>query len=66
MTTQPGEFTLTGNGLCVGSDGGDAVRQEYRNLWNLQGPNAFFVEVTVEKSQYPDLEAEAKRMMKAQ
>jgi arylsulfatase len=30
--TQPGTFTLSGDGLCVGCDSGDNVSQEYRYL----------------------------------
>jgi arylsulfatase len=29
MKTQPGKFTLSGDGLCIGMDSGDAVSQEY-------------------------------------
>ena len=30
MRTQSGKFTLSGDGLCVGRDSGDAVSEEYK------------------------------------
>ena len=30
MKTQPGKFTLSGDGLCIGRDSGDNVSQEYK------------------------------------
>ena len=30
MKTQPGKFTLSGDGLCIGFDSGDAVSGEYK------------------------------------
>ena len=37
MKTQPGKFTLSGDGLCVGYDSGDAVSQEYKIARHVQG-----------------------------
>ena len=37
MRTQAGKFTLSGDGLCVGYDSGDAVSQEYKAPGNVQG-----------------------------
>jgi arylsulfatase len=56
MKTQPGKFTLSGDGLCVGRDSGDAVSEEYKSPGELKGGSILFVGVTVEKGQYLDLE----------
>ncbi len=66
MKTQPGKFTLSGDGLCVGFDSADAVSQEYKSPGKFAGGTIFGVGVTVEKTQYLDLEKEAKRMMMVQ
>jgi arylsulfatase len=63
MKTQPGKFTLSGDGLCVGFDSGDAVSQLYRTPGTFKGGTIFAVGVTVEKAQYLDLEQEAKRAL---
>jgi arylsulfatase A-like enzyme len=59
MRTQPGKFTLSGDGLCVGRDSGDAVSQEYKSPGTFVGGTIHFVGVTVEKAQYLDLETMA-------
>jgi hypothetical protein len=56
MRTQAGKFTLSGDGLCVGRDSGDAVSQEYTSPGTFQGGTIHAVGVTVEKAQYLDLE----------
>jgi arylsulfatase len=56
MKTQPGKFTLSGDGLCVGYDSGDAVSDGYKTPGEFQGGTIQFVGVTVEKGQYLDLE----------
>jgi hypothetical protein len=66
MKTQPAKFTLSGDGLCVGYDSGDAVSEEYKAPGKFKGGTIFGVGVTVEKTQYSDLEKEAERMMKVQ
>jgi arylsulfatase len=66
MRTQAGKFTLSGDGLCVGYDSADAVSQEYQAPGTFKGGTIAFVGVTVEKSQYLDLEQEAKRVMAVQ
>jgi len=63
MRTQPGKFTLSGDGLCVGYDGGDAVSKAYPDPSAFSGGEVFGVGVTVEKAQYIDLEQEARRML---
>ncbi|MCC7425167.1 MAG: hypothetical protein IT428_33270, partial [Planctomycetaceae bacterium] len=60
MKTQLGKFTLSGDGLCVGYDSGDAVSQEYTTPGTLKGGIIEFVEVAVDKAQYLDLETELK------
>jgi arylsulfatase len=60
MRTQPGKFSLTGDGLCVGYDSGDAVSKEYKSTGKFKGGKILFVGVTVEKEQYLDLEKQAR------
>jgi len=60
MKTQPGYFSLTGDGLCVGYDSGDAVSAEYAGNSRFHGGTIQGVGVTVEKAAYSDLEQEAK------
>jgi hypothetical protein len=61
LRTQPGKFTLSGDGLCVGYDSGDAVSQEYKSPGTFKGGVIFFVGITVEKTDYQGLEQEAQR-----
>ena len=63
MKTQPAKFTLSGDGLCVGYDSGDAVSSEYKTPGTFHGGMIQGVGVTVEKAAYEDLEQEAKRAM---
>ncbi|HEX5170555.1 MAG TPA: arylsulfatase [Cyclobacteriaceae bacterium] len=63
MKTQPAKFTLSGDGLCVGFDSGDAVSGLYKSPGEFKGGVIRGVGVTVEGAPYEDLEAEAKRMM---
>jgi arylsulfatase A-like enzyme len=63
MRTQPGKFTLSGDGLCIGYDSGDAVSQEYKTPGEFEGGTIQGVAVTVEKASYADLEKEAQRAM---
>jgi len=56
MRTQPGKFTLSGDGLCIGNDSGDAVSAEYTSPGEFKGGTILGVAVTVEKAQYLDLE----------
>ena len=63
MKTQPGKFTLSGDGLCVGFDSGDAVSKEYKTPGTFRGGEIQFVGVTVEKAAYVDLEKEARRAL---
>jgi arylsulfatase len=56
MRTQPGFFTLAGDGLCIGRDSGDAVSELYKSPGEFNGGVIFLVGVTTEKEQYLDLE----------
>ena len=66
MKTQPAKFTLSGDGLCIGYDGGDAVSEQYPSPSRFHDGVIDFVGVTVEGTPYVDLEAEAKRVMMSQ
>ncbi|MFN7986651.1 MAG: arylsulfatase [Thermoanaerobaculia bacterium] len=63
MKTQAGKFTLSGDGLCVGFDSGDAVSAEYRTPGTFHGGTIQGVGVTVEKASYEALELEAQRAL---
>lgn len=56
MKTQMGKFTLSGDGLCIGRDSGDAVSEDYTSPGEFKGGTILGVGVTVEKTQYLDLE----------
>ncbi len=66
MRTQPGKFTLSGDGLCVGYDSGDAVSELYETPGAFKGGTIQKVGVSVSGKSYENLEAEAKRMLKRQ
>jgi len=59
MRAQIGKFTLSGDGLCIGYDSGDAVAEGYKSPGKFTGGTILAVGVTVEKAQYLDLEKEA-------
>jgi arylsulfatase len=63
MKTQPGKFTLSGDGLCVGYDSGDAVSEQYTSPGKFHGGTILGVGVTTEKGGYEDLEKEARRAL---
>ncbi len=63
LKTQPAKFTLSGDGLCIGYDSGDAVSELYPSPSEFEGGKIDFVGVTVEGTPYVNLEAEAKRAM---
>lgn len=66
MRTQPAKFTLSGDGLCVGYDSGDAVSSLYETPGEFEGGTIQAVAVTVKGEPYLNLEAEAMRLMKSQ
>jgi arylsulfatase len=59
MRTQPGHFTLCGDGLCVGRDSSDAVSSHYHAPATFKGGTIVQVEASVGADQYLDLEKEA-------
>jgi arylsulfatase len=66
MKTQPAKFTLSGDGLCIGYDSGDAVSGEYKSPGAFDGGTIQAVGVTVEKASYEALELEARRALMRQ
>ncbi|MEM1080316.1 MAG: arylsulfatase [Pseudomonadota bacterium] len=64
MRTQPAKFTLSGDGLCIGYDSGDAVSSLYQSPGDFEGGVIQGVAVTVSGEPYINLELEAKRIMK--
>ena len=65
IKTQPGKFTLAGDGLCVGRDSSDPVTQDYPGgaPWTFTGGTIKRVAVDVSGEPYVDLEREAVAMM---
>lgn len=63
MRTQTGKFTLSGDGLCIGFDSGDAVSKEYKTPGEFKGGEIYGVGVNVGKIEYSDLNNEAKRAL---
>lgn len=66
MKTQPAKFTLSGDGLCVGFDSGDAVSKLYKTPGTFKGGTIQLVGVTVVGKPYENLEAEARRALMGQ
>jgi arylsulfatase A-like enzyme len=56
MRAQVGKFTLSGDGLCIGYDSGDAVSDAYKSPGTFKGGTILGVAVTTEKDQYLHLE----------
>ncbi|MFD4135598.1 arylsulfatase [Streptomyces goshikiensis] len=65
IRTQPGRFTLAGEGLNVGKDSGDAVTADYPGTapWPFTGGTLHRVAVDVSGDPYIDLEREAEAML---
>jgi arylsulfatase len=57
MRAEVGKFTLSGDGLCIGFDSGDAVSSEYKTPGEFKGGTIKFVGITTEKAQYLHLES---------
>ncbi|MEM9085098.1 MAG: arylsulfatase [Pseudomonadota bacterium] len=66
MRTQSGKFTLSGDGLCIGYDSGDAVSKLYTTPGEFTGGEILEVGVSVSGESYESLEAAAQRMLKRQ
>ncbi len=66
IMTQPGNFSLVGEGLNVGKDGGEPVTSDYEGAHPYPFIGGTIKEVVVDVSgdQYVDLEMEALAMMK--
>lgn len=64
MRTQPGYFSLVGDGLVVGRDSGDPVSNEYNAPFKFTGGKIHNVTVDVSGDEYKDIEQEARAMMK--
>jgi arylsulfatase len=65
IKTQPGKFTLAGEGLCVGRDSGEVVTDDYPGVapWAFTGGNFRRLAVDVSGQPYVDLEREAVAML---
>ena len=64
MRTQPGKFTLSGDGLCIGYDSGDAVSEKYESPGRFTGGEIHSVEVSVDGAAYEDRELEMRRSLR--
>ena len=65
IKTQPGAFSLAGEGLCVGRDSGEAVTDDYPGVspHRFTGGTIKRVAVDVSGEPYVDLEREAQAML---
>jgi len=65
IKTQPGKFSIAGEGLCVGRDSGEAVTDDYPGSapWRFTGGTLRQVRIDVSGKPYVDLEREAVAMM---
>jgi arylsulfatase len=65
IKTQPGKFSIAGEGLTVGRDGGEAVTPDYPGArpWTFTGGTLHRVAVDVSGEPYVDLEREAQAML---
>ena len=65
IKTQPGNFSLAGEGLCVGRDSGEPVTSDYpdEQPWRFTGGTINRVAVDVSGDPYVDLEREAAAML---
>ena len=65
IKTQPGKFSLAGDGLCVGRDSSDPVTDDYPGTapWAFTGGTIKRVAIDVSGEPYVDLEREAVAMM---
>ena len=65
IKTQPGKFSIAGDGLCVGRDSSDPVTSDYPGAapWAFTGGTINRVAIDVSGEPYVDLEREAVAMM---
>jgi arylsulfatase len=66
MKTQPAKFTLSGDGMCIGWDSGDAVSELYETPARFTGGTIQAVAIDSGDDVYVDLELEAKRLLMRQ
>jgi len=62
--TQSGRYSLCGEGLCIGFDGGDAVSNSYKNGYAFDGGDIHKVVYDVGNDAYINLEREFETKMK--
>jgi arylsulfatase A-like enzyme len=62
IKTQPGKFSLAGEGLAVGRDGGAPVSSDYQSPFEFTGGTIEQVTVDVSGEQFRDLEKELQAM----
>jgi arylsulfatase len=65
IKTQPGKFSIAGEGLCVGRDSGEPVTDDYPGEppWSFTGGTIHRVAVDVSGEPFVDLEREAAAMV---
>jgi Sulfatase len=65
IKTQPGKFSLAGDGLCIGRDSADPITNDYPGTapWAFAGGTIKRVAIDVSGEPYLDLEREAVAMM---
>ena len=56
IQTMTGHFSLCGEGLCIGYDGGDAVSSEYRPKFEFTGGRIIKVVFDIADDVYIDVE----------
>jgi hypothetical protein len=60
MRTQPGFFSLSGEGICVGRESADAVSKEYEPPFTFAGGDIAQVEINVSGEPYGNRELDAR------
>jgi len=65
IRTQPGKFSLAGEGLCVGRDSGARVTEDYPGVapWRFTGGTIRRVAIDVSGDEYINLERGAQAML---
>ncbi|MGB7214786.1 MAG: arylsulfatase [Gammaproteobacteria bacterium] len=63
IMTQPGHFSLTGDGLCVGRDSGSSVSPDYGPPFEFEGGTIDRVVIDVTGAPFVDHEKEVKRYL---
>jgi arylsulfatase len=63
MRTPPAKFTLSGDGMCIGWDSGDAVSDLYETPGRFTARIIQAVAVDTDSVTYEDMELEAQRLL---